>query len=123
MEGDFAPVRFGIIGCANIARKNARAMALSGRCRLVAVASRHLSKAQDFARDCGLSADVRLYDSYQRVVDDPEVEAVYIPLPTTLHAEWVRRAAQAKKHVLVLHPGFVAQYADIGAGRWTSRWR
>ena len=104
MASDVAPVRFGILGCASIARKNARAISLSGSCELVALASRHIEKARDFARDCGLSSACKLYDAYQLVIDDPDVEAVYIPLPTTLHLEWVRRAAAAKKHVLVDKP-------------------
>lgn len=109
-----APLRFGIMGCANIARKNARAIYLSGNCTLVAVASRSLEKAKAFAAEVsydgrdvkegnGASA-VRSYGSYEELLDDAELDAVYIPLPTTQHLEWVTKAAKAKKHILIEKP-------------------
>lgn len=95
-------VRFGILGTANIARR-ALAPALQ-RCKnaeLVAVASRSEEKARSFAAECGIP---RAHSSYQALLDDPEVDAVYIPLPNSLHLEWSIKAAQAKKHVLCEKP-------------------
>jgi predicted dehydrogenase len=57
-----------------------------------------------FAVEMELSESVTLYDSYQNVLDDARVNAVYIPLPTTLHLEWVTLAARAHKHVLLEKP-------------------
>ena len=51
-----------------------------------------------------LSESVALYDCYQKVLDDDRVNAVYIPLPTTLHLEWAVRAAEAGKHILLEKP-------------------
>lgn len=52
----------------------------------------------------GLPETVTLYDNYQSVLDDARVDAVYIPLPTTLHLHWVTAAANAGKHVLIEKP-------------------
>ena len=66
MPADTAPVRYGIIGCANIARKNVRAISLSPNSVLVALASRDLEKATAFARDNHVdTSECRLYGSYQ----------------------------------------------------------
>jgi predicted dehydrogenase len=104
------PLRVGVMGCANIAHKNVRAIARVPRAaRVVAVASREASKAERFAARHGLlnsrrGAPARVYASYASLLADERVEAVYIPLPTALHAEWVARAAAAGKHVLVEKP-------------------
>ncbi|KAI4380208.1 hypothetical protein MLD38_006426 [Melastoma candidum] len=97
-------VRFGILGCAKIARQVARAISLSEECELHAVGSRSLEKAVSFVLDNGLPASVRIYGSYEAVLDDPEVDAAYIPLPTTLHMEIAVLAAKRKKHVLLEKP-------------------
>lgn len=94
---------WGIIGCADIAKKFVRSIHQSSRGHLVAVGSRTLEKVQQFALETGLT-DARLYGSYQEVLDDPNVQAVYIPLPTTLHLEWVKLAAAAGKHILLEKP-------------------
>jgi predicted dehydrogenase len=67
----------------------------------VAVASRDGEKAANFAREHGIA---RGHGSYQALLDDPAVEAVYIPLPNDLHFEWCRRALEAGKHVLCEKP-------------------
>jgi len=104
-------VRIGIMGCASIAKKNARAIIRSERCTLVAVASRSLDKALAFCDELKLkrsiasgSGDAASTDSYSHLLVDSNVDAVYIPLPTKLHKEWVLRAAAAGKHVLVEKP-------------------
>jgi predicted dehydrogenase len=97
-------VRFGILGCAGIAEKLVRAMLMLPQVRITALASRALPKAQAFAARNHLPASVKLYDSYDAVLDDPEVDAVYVPLPTGLHLEWVTKAAESRKHVLLEKP-------------------
>lgn len=97
-------VRFGILGCANIARQLSRAIVLSPSTALCAIASRSIEKAQKFAADNSLPSTVKIYGEYGAVLDDPDVDAVYIPLPTTLHARWAVAAAENKKHVLLEKP-------------------
>ncbi|KAK3426440.1 hypothetical protein EUGRSUZ_F02894 [Eucalyptus grandis] len=98
------PVRFGIIGCAGIARKLCRAIALAPNATLHALASRSIEKARSFAAANGLSGAVKLYGSYGDVLDDPLVDAVYLPLPTSLRAAWAVSAARKGKHVLLEKP-------------------
>jgi predicted dehydrogenase len=98
----FAPVRWGVLGCAEIAtRKVIPAMQRSARCDVVAIASRDRQRAAVTAAGLGIA---RPYGSYDELLADPDVEAVYIPLPNHLHAEWTRRAADAGKHVLCEKP-------------------
>lgn len=102
-ESEFQ-LRFGIIGCARIARKLARAMSLAPNATLYAVGSRSLAKADEFAALVGLSGAVKTYGSYDQVLDDPCVDAVYLPLPTSLHVHWAVVAASKKKHLLLEKP-------------------
>ncbi|KAK7305663.1 hypothetical protein VNO77_43571 [Canavalia gladiata] len=104
MDENSKRVRFGILGCANIARKVARAIGLAPNATLCAIASRSKEKAEKFAAENGFPASVRVYGSYDQVLEDPGVDAVYIPLPTGLHVRWVVMAATKKKHVLVEKP-------------------
>ncbi|CAN1132396.1 Uncharacterized oxidoreductase At4g09670 [Linum perenne] len=97
-------IRFGIIGCADIARKLARAITLSPNSDLSAVASRTPAKARAFAGANNLPPEVKIYGSYESLLDDPEIDVVYIPLPTSLHLKWATLAAQKKKHVLLEKP-------------------
>ena len=102
------PCRWGILGTANIARKNWQAILDSGNSRLVAVASRDAAKSARFVEEC--QADVShpvvpaALDSYEELIAHPEVDAIYFPLPTGIRKEWVIRAANAGKHVLVEKP-------------------
>jgi predicted dehydrogenase len=100
--------RWGILGTAGIARKNWQAMALSGNSALVAVASRSLDRARQFVADgqaaCPLPSAPAAVGSYEELLLRPDVDAVYIPLPTGLRKEWVLKAADAGKHVLVEKP-------------------
>lgn len=98
------PIRFGVIGCADIARKVSRAISLSPNASLYAVGSRSLEKAKTFAAANGFPNGAKLYGSYEEVLDDPEVDAVYVPLPTSLHVRWAVVAASKGKHVLLEKP-------------------
>jgi len=102
------PVRWGILGAANIAvKKVAPAMQRGTRCEIIAIASRDLAKAQRAAQELGLP---RAYGSYEELLADPDVEAIYNPLPNHLHVPWTIRAAEAGKHVLCEKP--IALSAD-----------
>ena len=100
--------RWGILGTANIARKNWQAILDAGNARLVAVASRDEAKSGRFIAEC--QSAVRhpqtplALGSYEELIAHPEVDAIYIPLPTGIRKEWVIRAANAGKHVLVEKP-------------------
>jgi predicted dehydrogenase len=76
-------------------------MRAAERCELVAIASRDATAAARAAEDLGIP---RAHGGYEALLEDPEVEAVYIPLPNHLHAEWTLRAAEAGKHVLCEKP-------------------
>ena len=96
------PVRWGVLGCAGIAiNRVLPGMAEASLARLDAVASRTLAKAQGVAEQFGAP---RAYGSYDELLSDSEIEAVYIPLPNSFHAEWAIRAMRAGKHVLCEKP-------------------
>jgi predicted dehydrogenase len=95
-------VRWGVLGVARIAvTKVMPAMQKGKWTEVVAIASRDRRKAEDAARALSIA---RAYGSYEELLQDPEVEAVYIPLPNHLHAPWTRRAAEVGKHVLCEKP-------------------
>lgn len=95
------PLRMGILGCANIAKQFTRDVADSPLVSIQAVSSRDLSKAQQFAQSFGIA---RAHGSYEALLADAALDAIYIPLPNSLHAEWAIRAMQAGKHVLCEKP-------------------
>ncbi|XP_021729447.1 uncharacterized oxidoreductase At4g09670-like [Chenopodium quinoa] len=97
-------IRFGILGCADIARKVSRAIIHSPNSTLYAIGSRSIEKARTYAAANGFPSSTKIYGSYDEVLDDPEVDALYVPLPTSLHLYWVVRAAAKKKHILVEKP-------------------
>ena len=94
-------VRWGILATGGIAHSFAKALPKSETGRLVAVASRTVESAAAFAKQY---APVSAYASYQRLLDDPNVEAVYISSPHPTHAEWCLAAARAGKHILCEKP-------------------
>ncbi|XP_059640988.1 uncharacterized oxidoreductase At4g09670-like [Cornus florida] len=104
MADDENPINFGIMGCAEIARKVSRAIHLAPNSILRAIASRSIEKAKRFAIKNSLPDDVKIYGSYDELLDDPCVDAVYMPLPTSLHLQWAVLAAQKKKHILLEKP-------------------
>ncbi|HEY8899731.1 MAG TPA: Gfo/Idh/MocA family oxidoreductase [Chthoniobacterales bacterium] len=101
MVNTFPPLRWGLLATGGIARKFAQALQETELGVLVAVGSRSLESADAFVAEFGA---VRGHGSYQALLDDPEVEAVYISPPHPLHAEWAIAAARAGKHVLCEKP-------------------
>jgi predicted dehydrogenase len=103
------PVRIGILGAAAIVPA-----ALTGPARTVsevqvtAIAARDPARARAFARRHGIP---RVHQGYDELINDPEIDAIYNPLPNSLHAEWTIRALQAGKHVLCEKP-FAANAAE-----------
>ncbi|HEY0753656.1 MAG TPA: Gfo/Idh/MocA family oxidoreductase [Ktedonobacteraceae bacterium] len=105
------PVRWGVLSVANIAIKRViPALVASESEQLVAVASRNLQRAREHFSQ---QPAVRLYNDYQSLIDDPEIEAIYNPLPNSLHARWTIKALLAGKHVLCEKP--LAVTAEEGA--------
>jgi predicted dehydrogenase len=96
------PLRWGILGASRFAGLiSIPGMKKSPACQIVALASRSLEKAQAAADELGIG---RAHGSYEALLADPEVEAIYIPLPNHLHVQWSERAACAGKHVLCEKP-------------------
>jgi predicted dehydrogenase len=101
-QSELDPVRWGVLGVADIAlRKVLPAMKGSAMSRVEAIASRAQSKATAAALELGIP---RAYGSYEALLADDAIEAVYIPLPNHLHLEWTLAAAAAGKHVLCEKP-------------------
>jgi predicted dehydrogenase len=95
-------VRWGVLGAANIAvKKVIPAMQRSDLCEIAALASRDLEKARRFAGELGIP---KAYGSYDELLTDPELEAIYNPLPNHLHVPLSIKAAEAGKHVLCEKP-------------------
>jgi predicted dehydrogenase len=104
-------LRWGILSTAQIARtKVIPGLRQAARCSVVAIASRDEGRAATVAADLGIP---RAHGSYEALLADPEVDAVYIPLPNHLHAEWTIAAARAGKHVLCEKP-LALTAADAG---------
>ena len=96
------PVRWGIIGAANFALQHMGPAIHTARgAQLVALATSSASKARSFR---AFQPDLRIHDSYDALLADPDIEAVYIPLPNHLHIEWALKALDAGKHVLCEKP-------------------
>jgi predicted dehydrogenase len=96
-----SPVKWGIISTAEINRLVIPGAHASDRVDLIAVASREQRRAEEYARTWEIE---RAYGSYEALLEDPDVEAVYISLPNTLHCEWSIRSVEAGKHVLCEKP-------------------
>jgi len=94
-------LRIGVLGAANIARNFTAALRSSDKVDVCAVASRDAAKAAAFAAEVGIAQS---FGSYEAMLADPSIEAIYNPLPNNLHAEWTIRAAEAGKHVLCEKP-------------------
>ncbi|TML07489.1 MAG: Gfo/Idh/MocA family oxidoreductase [Actinobacteria bacterium] len=108
-------VKWGLLSTALINEAILAGAAESSEVDVIGVASRDEARAQDFAREHGIE---RAYGSYEGLLADADVEAVYISLPNGLHDEWVLRALEAGKHVLVekpfsRHPDEVEQAFDV----------
>ncbi|MEZ5886370.1 MAG: Gfo/Idh/MocA family oxidoreductase [Paracoccaceae bacterium] len=102
------PVNWGVLGAAKFARDHmARAIHEAEGARLHALATSDSAKADGFRAFC---PDLEVHASYEALLTDPEIEAVYIPLPNHLHVDWTLKAARAGKHVLTEKP--IALRAD-----------
>ena len=127
---DDAPVRWGIVSTADINRKVIPGAKASPKVDLVGVASRTKERAEQYASWWEIP---RAYGSYEALLADDEIDAVYISLPNTLHCEWSVKALEAGKHVLCekplsRHPDEVVAAFDAAdrAGRFLSEafmWR
>ena len=110
-------VKWGILGAAKFAREfMGPAIHAAPGAQLVALATSDPAKAAPFSAFC---PGLRIHSSYEALLDDPEVEAVYIPLPNHLHVEWTLRAVRAGKHVLCEKPMALreAEFDDLIAAR------
>ncbi|MFY9580062.1 MAG: Gfo/Idh/MocA family oxidoreductase [Gaiellaceae bacterium] len=94
-------VNWGILSTANISQKVIPGAHESPKVKLLAVASRDKKRAEEYARSWEIE---RAYGSYDELLADPEIEAVYNPLPNTMHVEWSINALEAGKHVLCEKP-------------------
>ena len=95
-------LRWGILGAANFARQQmAPAIHAARGGALSAIATSSPEKAAPFA---ALAPGLRVFDDYDALLADPEIDAVYIPLPNSMHVAWSEKAAEAGKHVLCEKP-------------------
>lgn len=94
-------VRWGLLGTARVNERVIPSLALSPRCEVVAVASRTQQTADAFSARWNIP---RAYGNYESLLDDQEIDTIYISLPNHLHAEWTARCADAGKHVLCEKP-------------------
>jgi xylose dehydrogenase (NAD/NADP) len=94
-------IRWGILSTARITDALIGPIKGAKRSELAAVASRSLDKASAFAQKNGIPL---AYGSYEELLADPTIDAVYVPLPNNLHCEWTVKAAEAGKHVLCEKP-------------------
>lgn len=101
MTAPAEPLRIGVLGAARISALSIVGPAAATGHRLVAVAARSRRRAETFAAQHGVE---RVVDTYDRLVNDPEVDVVYNPLPNGLHAHWNVQALRAGKHVLSEKP-------------------
>ena len=95
-------VKWGILGTANIARwATIPGLKLAENAELIAIAGRSPEKAEKFAQEFDIP---KAYGSYEELLQDEEIHAVYIPLPNDIHIKWVSKALKAGKHVLCEKP-------------------
>jgi D-xylose 1-dehydrogenase (NADP+, D-xylono-1,5-lactone-forming) len=95
------PLRIGILGAANIARQFTNAIRGSEKVSVECVASRTQANADAFAKELDIP---RAHGTYEALLADPNIDAIYNPLPNGLHAQWSIAAAQAGKHILCEKP-------------------
>ncbi len=114
------PVRWGVLGAANFAREQmARAIHAAEGAAFTALATSSADKAAGFT---AFNPGLRVHESYEALLADPDIEAVYIPLPNHLHVEWTKKALAAGKHVLTEKPiaMHASQIDELIAARDTS---
>src|SRR5579859_5351283 len=102
MNAMFKKLRWGVLSTAAIGTKKVIPAMQSGQYTVVtAIASRDLARARDAAKTLGIE---KAYGSYEELLADPDVDAIYNPLPNQLHVPWTIKAAEAGKHVLCEKP-------------------
>ncbi|MDB4018142.1 Gfo/Idh/MocA family oxidoreductase, partial [Amylibacter sp.] len=95
-------LKWGILGCSKFALEHMLpAMQLAKNNKCIAIATSDNSKAKPFLE---INSDINIYNDYNKLLNDTNVDAVYIPLPNHLHVEWTKRAILAGKHVLCEKP-------------------
>ncbi|RHE11328.1 gfo/Idh/MocA family oxidoreductase [Blautia obeum] len=95
-------IKWGVMGTAFICERSTfPGMLQAENCEMYAIAGRNMEKAERFKETYGFQ---KAYGSYEKLLADPKVEAVYIPLPNTMHYEWTIRALKSGKHVLCEKP-------------------
>src|SRR5437879_6450244 len=100
-KGKKKKVHWGILGVAKINQRLLPAFAKAANATVAAIASRSLERARAAAREAGIPGFFGCYDEF---LDDPSIDAVYIPLPNSMHVEWTMKAADHGKHVLCEKP-------------------
>ncbi len=111
------PVRWGILGAAKFAREHmGPAIHAANEAELAALATSSAEKAAPFQ---AFAPGIAVHQSYEALLADPSIDAVYIPLPNHLHVEWALKAMQAGKHVLVEKPAALreAEFDQLIAAR------
>lgn len=97
-----AKIKWGVLGTANIAKGcTIPGMKMVDDCEFYAIAGRSIEKAESFRQEFGFE---KAYGSYEELIADKEVQAIYIPLPNNLHLKWVKEALNAGKHVICEKP-------------------
>ena len=111
-------LRWGVLSTAKIGMEHVTPAMIEGeRCEVVAIASRNRGTAEKAAEELGIE---RAYGSYEALLEDPDIQAVYIPLPNHLHLEWIGKAVRAGKHVLCEKP-LVLRSSEIAELKQLSR--
>lgn len=108
-------LKWGILSTAKIGRTQViPAMQRANNAEVVAIASRNEQTARETAEELNIP---KAYSSYEALLEDPEIDAVYIPLPNTLHKEWVIKTAEKKKHILCEKPIAInhAEFEEMAA--------
>ncbi|KAG7656351.1 Oxidoreductase N-terminal [Arabidopsis suecica] len=104
MSGD-NQIRIGLLSCTNKVRKLSRAINLSPNATISAIATTSsIEEAKSFAKSNNFPPNTKIHSSYESLLEDPDVDAVYFPIPTRLHVEWTTLAATKGKHILLDKP-------------------
>ncbi|EOA38127.1 hypothetical protein CARUB_v10009598mg [Capsella rubella] len=104
-DSDNNQIRIGLLSCINIVRKLSRAINLSPNATISAIATTSsIEEAKSFTASNNFPINTKIYGSYESLLQDPDVDAVYLPIPASLHVEWAVRAARQGKHILLDKP-------------------
>ncbi|KAG2304499.1 hypothetical protein Bca4012_063554 [Brassica carinata] len=103
---DDSQIRIGVFSCTNIVRKVSRAINLAPNATVSAIASisNSIDETKSFAASNNFPPTAKIHGSYESLIEDPDVDAVYFPIPASLHVEWAIRAARNGKHILLDKP-------------------